>query len=66
MSSKNISIHKAIELSNALQDAVAGAKENNSAYAVVYSDKMNAAVAMPNEEGVGEDMGYNCVMVIGG
>lgn len=66
MTCKQINLHQAIELSNALQDAVAGARENNRAYAIVYSDKMDAAVAMPQEEGLGEDMGFDCVMVVGG
>ena len=66
MTCKQINIHQAIELSNALQDAVAGAKENNRPYTIVYSDKMNAAVAMPQEEGLGEGMGFDCVMVVGG
>ena len=66
MNCKNINTHQAIELSNALRDAVAGSKENNKPYAIVYSDKMNAAIAMPDEDGLGASMGYNCVLVVGG
>jgi hypothetical protein len=66
MNCKNINTHQAIELSNALRDAVAGSKENNKPYAIVYSDKMNAAIAMPDEEDLGASMGYSCVMVVGG
>lgn len=66
MTRKQLNQHQAIELSNALQDAVAGSRENNRAYAVVYSEKLDAAVAMPEEEGLGEGMGFDCVMVVGG
>lgn len=66
MTCKQINLHQALELSFALQDAIAGSRENNRPYAIIYSEKMKAAIAMPDEDNLSTSMGYNCFMVVGG
>ena len=57
--------HQAVEIANAMLDALSGYNESNTPYVVAYSPSMDAAIAMPDDGNSCKELGYICLAQVG-